>query len=117
VKWIAISLILLDVALTYVAVSCFGAHEVVLMFVNQVPPLMWLVAFLKIFDVKEAGGRGENIRAGRRRGRLHRGWLGGSHAEWVLHSVGGAQPPVYKGGEVCGKPKIDTAFDTPVRKQ
>jgi len=50
-KWIAISLILLDAVLTYVAVGYLGAHEVVLVFVNQIPPLMWLVAFLKISGV------------------------------------------------------------------
>jgi hypothetical protein len=51
VKWAAISLILLDAALTYVTVGHLGAYEVVLVFVNQTPSLMWLVAFVKVLGV------------------------------------------------------------------
>jgi len=51
VKWVLISLILLDAALTYVAVSHLGAYEAVLVFVNQIPPLMWLVAIVKVLGI------------------------------------------------------------------
>jgi hypothetical protein len=50
-KWVLISLILLDAALTYVAVGHLGAYEVVLVFVNQVPALMWVVALVKVLGV------------------------------------------------------------------
>ena len=50
-KWVLISLILLDAALTYVAVGHLGARELVLVFVNQAPLLMWLVALVKVFIV------------------------------------------------------------------
>jgi hypothetical protein len=43
-----ITLIMLDAVLTYIGVAYFGAHEVVLTFVNQAPALMWLLAFAKI---------------------------------------------------------------------
>jgi hypothetical protein len=51
VKWVLISLILLDAALTYVAVGHLGAYETVLVFVNQIPPLIWLVALVKMLGV------------------------------------------------------------------
>jgi len=44
-------LILLDAALTYTAVSHLGAREVVLLFVNQNPLLMWPFAFVKVLAV------------------------------------------------------------------
>jgi len=50
-KWVAISLIMLDAALTYVAVGHLDAYEAVLLFVNQAPSLMWLVAFAKVLGV------------------------------------------------------------------
>ena len=50
-KWAAISLILLDAALTYVGVTYLGAREVVLLFVNQAPLLMWPFAFVKVLGV------------------------------------------------------------------
>jgi hypothetical protein len=51
VKWATISLILLDAALTYVAVGHLGAHEAVLVFVNHIPLSMWLVALGKVLGV------------------------------------------------------------------
>jgi len=51
VKWVSISLILLDAVLTYVAVGHLGAYEAMLIFVNQIPPLMWLVAIVKVLGV------------------------------------------------------------------
>jgi len=51
VKWVLISLILLDAALTYVAVGHLGAYETVSVFVNQILPLMWLVAIVKVLGV------------------------------------------------------------------
>ncbi len=50
-KWVAISLILLDAALTYTAVGHLGAYEAVLVFVNQFPSSMWLVALGKVLGV------------------------------------------------------------------
>lgn len=50
-KWVSISLILLDAVLTYVAVGHLGAYEAMLIFVNQIPPLMWLVAIVKVLGV------------------------------------------------------------------
>jgi len=48
---VVILLIMLDATLTYLAVGHLGAHEAVLLFVNQVPALMWLVAFVKVLGV------------------------------------------------------------------
>ncbi len=50
-KWVVISLVLLDAALTYVAVGHLGAYEAVLLFVNQIPALMWAVALVKVLGV------------------------------------------------------------------
>ncbi len=50
-KRLVIFLILLDAALTYVAVGHLGARELVLTFVNQVPSLIWLVALAKVLAV------------------------------------------------------------------
>ncbi|MFZ8810773.1 MAG: hypothetical protein ACO2PN_22020 [Pyrobaculum sp.] len=50
-KWIAISLILIDAVLTYVAVGHLGAREIVLLFVNQTPSLIWPFAFAKVLSV------------------------------------------------------------------
>jgi len=46
------ALILLDAAQTYIAVGYLGAaQEVLLFFVNQFPPAIWLVAAVKILAV------------------------------------------------------------------
>jgi hypothetical protein len=47
-RLVLIALIMLDAALTYIGVAYFGAYEVVLTFVNQIPELMWPFAFAKI---------------------------------------------------------------------
>ncbi len=50
-KWAAVGLILLDAAMTYIAVGYLGAHEVVLVFVNQIPSAIWLIAAAKVLAV------------------------------------------------------------------
>jgi len=50
-RLVLIMLIMLDAALTYIGVAYFGAYEVVLVFVNQIPELMWPFAFVKILAV------------------------------------------------------------------
>jgi len=49
VKWVLAALILLDAAQTHIAVGYLGAQEVLLSFVNQFPPAIWLVAAVKMF--------------------------------------------------------------------
>lgn len=44
-------MILLDAGLTHIAVGYLGAYEVVLFFVNQIPPAIWLVAAGKVLGV------------------------------------------------------------------
>ena len=50
-KWIVISLMLIDAVLTYVAVRHFGVREIVLLFVNQTPSLILPFAFVKVLSV------------------------------------------------------------------
>lgn len=50
-RLVLIMLIMLDAALTYIGVAYFGAYEVVLVFVNQFPKLVWPFAFVKILAV------------------------------------------------------------------
>ena len=45
------ALILLDAAQTHIAVGYLGAQEVLLSFVNQFPPAIWLVAAVKMLAV------------------------------------------------------------------
>jgi hypothetical protein len=51
VKWALVALILLDAVLTYVAVGFLGVREIVLTFVNQIPPAVWLAAAVKVSAV------------------------------------------------------------------
>ena len=48
-KWVLAALILLDAAQTHIAVGYLGAQEVLLSFVNQFLPAIWLVAAVKMF--------------------------------------------------------------------
>ena len=50
-KWALVALILLDAAQTHIAVGYLGAQEVLLSFVNQIPPAIWLVAAVKMLAV------------------------------------------------------------------
>jgi hypothetical protein len=50
-KRLLITLIVLDAALTHIAVGHLGAREVVLLFVNHAPASMWLVALAKVAGV------------------------------------------------------------------
>ena len=43
-----IALIVLDAALTYIGVAYLGAHEMLLLFVNQAPELVWPYAMAKV---------------------------------------------------------------------
>jgi len=51
VKWVVVVLILLDAALTYVAVGFLGMREILLVFVNQAPSAIWAVATAKVLAV------------------------------------------------------------------
>jgi hypothetical protein len=48
VKRAVTALILLDALLTYVAVGFLGMREMVLVFVNQIPSAIWIVAAVKV---------------------------------------------------------------------
>ena len=50
-KWAGAVLILLDAALTYAAVGFLGMREILLVFVNQIPPAIWAVATAKVLAV------------------------------------------------------------------
>jgi hypothetical protein len=50
-RLVLIVLIMLDAALTYIGVAFLGAHEVVMSFVNQIPPAVWAVAAAKVLAV------------------------------------------------------------------
>jgi hypothetical protein len=48
VKRVVVALILLDAAQTHIGVGYLGVQEALLFFVNQFPPVIWLVAAVKI---------------------------------------------------------------------
>ncbi len=50
-KGALIALILIDAVLTYAAVVFLGACEILLVFINQVPPAAWAVAAVKVLAV------------------------------------------------------------------